>query len=118
MNFHNHRQSSSSKKFEYVEIGPANEIESGERIFVEIDGQPIVILNITGELFGIGDLCTHDDGPLGDGAVQGYEVACPRHGAKFDVRTGKALTLPAVVDIPTYPVRVINGQVEIGIRRD
>jgi len=118
MNSHIHNQSNSSNKFEYVEIGPADEIESGDRIFVEIDGQPIVVFNIAGELFAIGDLCTHDDGPLGDGAFQGYEVVCPRHGAKFDLRTGKALTLPAVVDIPTYPMRVINGQIELGIPRD
>ena len=118
MNSHNHNQSSSTNKIEYVEIGHENEIESGERIFVEIDGRPIVVFNIAGELFAISDLCTHDDGPLGDGTVQGHEVSCPRHGANFDVRTGKALTLPAVVDIPTYPLRVVNGQVEIGIRRD
>lgn len=118
MNSQNHSQSSSSNKLEYVEIGPADEIESGDRIFVEIDGQPIVVFNIAGEMFAIGDLCTHDDGPLGDGFIQGHEVICPRHGAKFDVRTGEALTLPAIVDIPTYPMRVKNGQVELGILRD
>ncbi|MCJ7658276.1 MAG: non-heme iron oxygenase ferredoxin subunit [Anaerolineales bacterium] len=118
MNSHNHNQSSSSNKIEFVEIGHENEIENGERIFVEIDGRPIVVFNIAGELFAISDLCTHDDGPLGDGVVQGHEVSCPRHGANFDVRTGKALTLPAIVDIPTYPLRVINGRVEIGLQRD
>ncbi len=49
------------------------------------------------------------------GELDGYEVTCPRHGASFDVRTGKALSLPAVVDIPAYPVRVVNGRVEIGL---
>jgi len=118
MNSPNHSQPNSSDQIEYFEICPANEIESGERIFVEIDGQPIVVLKIAGELFAIGDVCSHDDGPLGDGEIQGHEIVCPRHGANFDVRTGKALTLPAVVDILTYPLRIKNGRVEIGIRRE
>ena len=117
MNSPNPSQSNSSDQIMYIEICSANEIESGERIFVEIYGQPIVVFNIAGELFAIADLCSHDDGPLGDGEVKGHEVACPRHGANFDVRTGKALTLPAVADIPTYPLRVKSGRVEIGIRR-
>lgn len=100
---------------EFVSIAPETDIPNGERLFVEIDDQPIVIFNIAGQLFAIADLCSHDDGPLGDGELNGYEVVCPRHGASFDVRSGKVLSLPAVVDIPAYPVRVVEGQVEIGL---
>lgn len=100
---------------EYIAIAPISELSNGERIFVEIDKLPIVIFNINGEYFAIGDVCTHDDGPLGDGDVEEHQVICPRHGARFDIRSGKALNLPAVVDIPAYPTRVINGQVEVGI---
>ena len=105
-------------EYDFVEIGAADEIDSGERLFVEIDETAIVVFNILGELFAIGDLCSHDDGPLGDGEVIGYQIVCPRHGAKFDVRSGKVLSLPAVVDIPSYPVRVVNGQIEIGLPRE
>lgn len=104
-------------EYEFVEIGSADEIDNGERLFVEIDEIAIVVFNILGELFAIGDLCSHDDGPLGDGEVIDYQIVCPRHGAKFDVRSGKVLSLPAVVDIPSYPVRVVNGQIEIGLPR-
>lgn len=104
-------------EYEFVEIGSADEIDNGERLFVEIDEIAIVVFNILGELFAIGDLCSHDDGPLGDGEVIDYQIVCPRHGAKFDVRSGKVLSLPAVVDIPSYPVRVVNGQIEIGLSR-
>jgi 3-phenylpropionate/trans-cinnamate dioxygenase ferredoxin subunit len=90
-------------------------LENGERIFLDVDDLSIVIFNIAGELFAIGDVCSHDNGPLGDGDLEGYAVVCPRHGARFDVRTGKVLSLPAFVDIPAYPVRVVNGQVEVGI---
>jgi 3-phenylpropionate/trans-cinnamate dioxygenase ferredoxin subunit len=100
---------------EYASIGPGDELENGDRWFVEIGGLPIVVFKIAQQVFAIADTCSHDDAPLGDGEVQGYVIACPRHGARFDVRTGKALSLPAVVDIPAYPVRIRDGQIEIGI---
>ncbi len=102
-------------RIKYYPIASVDEIPNGERLFIEVNGEPIVVFNLAGKFFAIGDVCTHDDGPLGDGRVEGFEVTCPRHGAHFDVRTGKALTLPAVVDTPSYPVRVVDGQVEIGI---
>ncbi len=104
-----------SDKVEYVAVGPADQLSNGERLFVEIDKLPIVVFNIAGRLFAIGDVCSHDDGPLGEGELDGEEVICPRHGARFDVATGKALSLPAVVDIPAYPVRVVDGQIEVGV---
>jgi 3-phenylpropionate/trans-cinnamate dioxygenase ferredoxin subunit len=106
------------EKCDFVAVGATDELPNGERLFVEIDELPIVVFNIGGKLFAIGDVCSHDDGPLGDGDVEGLEVVCPRHGARFDVRNGKALALPAVVDIPAYPVRVEDGQVEVGVPRE
>ena len=101
---------------EFIPVASADEIPSGDRLFVEIDAEAIVIFNIAGKYFAIGDVCSHDGGPLGDGTLEaGFEVSCPRHGAHFDVRTGKALTLPAVEDIPAYPVRVVDGEVEVGL---
>jgi 3-phenylpropionate/trans-cinnamate dioxygenase ferredoxin subunit len=82
---------------------------------VDIDGNLIVVFNIAGEFWAIADVCSHDDGPLGEGELDGYEISCPRHGAEFDVRTGKVHSLPAIVDIPAYPVRVVDGEVEIGL---
>jgi 3-phenylpropionate/trans-cinnamate dioxygenase ferredoxin subunit len=82
-----------------------------------LGGQPIVIFNIAGEFYAIADLCSHDDGPLGEGRLEGYEIICPRHGARFDVRSGDVLALPAVVDIPAYPLRIVDGQIEIGLPR-
>ncbi|WP_299028182.1 non-heme iron oxygenase ferredoxin subunit [uncultured Thermanaerothrix sp.] len=101
----------------FLKIATLDEIPVGERLFLEINNEPIVVLNLGGTLFAIGDVCTHDEGPLGDGEIEGYQIVCPRHGARFDIQTGKALTLPAVVDIPVYPVRVEGNEVYIGIKR-
>ncbi len=94
------------------------ELPNGERLFIEIGKNPIVLFNIAGKYFAIGDVCTHDNGPLGDGEVEGMHIKCPRHGAKFDMRTGKVLSLPAVEDIPAYPARVNEGYIEIGLPRE
>ena len=105
-----------SDELEFVPIGELSEIPNGERLFVDIDGNNIVIFNISGKLFAIADLCSHDDGPLGDGEMESeYQIRCPRHGARFDIRSGEAKSLPAIIDIPAYSVRVIDGQVEVGI---
>ena len=106
------------EKVDYLEIAPMSELPNGERMFVDIGDTPIVIFNIAGKLYAIGDVCTHDDGPLGDGDIEGFNVICPRHGAEFDVRTGKVTSMPAVVDIPAYPVRVVDGMIEIGVPKE
>ncbi len=102
-------------KLEYIEIAPTDQIPDGERLFVELGGKSIVLFNLAGKLFAIGDVCSHDNGPVGDGEIEENEIICPRHGARFDIRTGKANSLPAIVDIPAYPVRVVDGMVEIGM---
>ena len=100
---------------EFIPIVPVEDVPDGERIFVDIDDQPLAIFCIAGQYFAIADVCSHDNGPVGDGILDGYEIQCPRHGASFDVRNGKVLSLPAIVDIPAYPVRVVDGQIEVGL---
>jgi 3-phenylpropionate/trans-cinnamate dioxygenase ferredoxin subunit len=100
---------------DFYEIAALEDLPSGERIFVEIGENYLVVFNIAGQLYAIEDLCSHDDGPLGDGELEGYQVACPRHGALFDVRTGKALTFPAVQDIPAYAIQVVDGKIRVGL---
>jgi 3-phenylpropionate/trans-cinnamate dioxygenase ferredoxin subunit len=100
---------------EFIPVAEVEDLPIGERLFLEIDNKPIVVINIAGGLFAIGDVCSHDDGPVGEGEIEGNEIICPRHGARFDLRSGEAVGLPAVVDIPAYPVRVVGGQIEIGL---
>jgi 3-phenylpropionate/trans-cinnamate dioxygenase ferredoxin subunit len=101
--------------YEFVAVAPVQDLPNGQRLFVQIDRMEIVVFNIANQIFAIGDVCSHDDGPVGDGELEDFAVVCPRHGASFDVRTGKALSLPAVVDIPSYPTRIVDGEIEIGL---
>src|SRR4030065_2161082 len=102
-------------KIEFIPVGSVEEMKEGGRLFIEIDEKSIVIMNIAGNYYAIADVCSHDDGPVGEGNIEGFEIICPRHGARFDIRTGKVIALPAFVDIPAYPVRLVGGQIEIGI---
>lgn len=103
------------EKCTFFEVAGTSELSPGERLFVEISGEFLVLFNLGGDYYAIADLCSHDDGPLGDGEVEDHQIICPRHGARFDLRTGEALTFPAVEDIPAYPVRVRDGFIEVGI---
>jgi 3-phenylpropionate/trans-cinnamate dioxygenase ferredoxin subunit len=95
----------------FVRVARADEIPPGEKKIVEVDGVLVVVVNLGGAFYAIEDVCTHDGGPLGEGNLEGHELICPRHGARFDVRTGDALTLPAFEAAPTYEVRVEDGDV-------
>jgi len=85
-------------------VAKASEIEPGHARRVEVDGVALLLCNVAGDFYAIEDVCTHDGGQLDQGVLEGSEIECPRHGARFDVRTGDALTLPAVVPVGTYAV--------------
>ncbi len=100
---------------EFVAVAEVKDLPPGERLFVQIDELVIIVFNIAGRLFAIGDVCSHDGNSLDEAPLDGFAVTCQRHGARFDVRSGKVLALPAVADIPAYPVRVTDGQIEVGV---
>jgi 3-phenylpropionate/trans-cinnamate dioxygenase ferredoxin subunit len=105
-------------KYEFIQVASVDELEDGDRLFIETEEQTIILLAVGESYYAIRDICTHDDGPLGDGDLDGFQLICPRHGARFDIRTGEALTLPAMIDAPVYPVRVVEGIIEIGVPLD
>lgn len=103
---------------EFLTIGTTDELQPGdEPLVVEINRKWIAIYNIGGMYYAIEDRCTHDDGPLAEGKLDGYIVECPRHGAKFDVRTGAVLSAPAFVDVPAYEVRVQGNDIQVGPKK-
>ena len=95
----------------FVRIARTDEIRPGEKRIVDVDGILVVVVNLDGQFYALEDVCTHDGGPLGEGELEDGRIVCPRHGARFDVRTGAALTLPAFEPVPTYQVRLADGDI-------
>ena len=92
---------------DFVKVATLSELPPGARKVVEVDGFAVALFNVDGEICAIEDACTHDGGPLADGdIVRPGVIACPRHGAEFDICTGKALTLPAIEPADTFEVKI------------
>lgn len=89
-------------------VARKSEIADGTTKRVTVGEKSVLLCNVEGEIFAIEDVCTHDGGALDQGELMGDRIMCPRHGAFFDVKTGDALTLPAIVPVETFKVRV-NG---------
>jgi 3-phenylpropionate/trans-cinnamate dioxygenase ferredoxin subunit len=103
------------EQYQFVVVASETDLPDGERLYFDLDGEPVVLFRLGDRYYAIGDTCTHDNGPLGDGDLEGHEVICPRHGGRFDIRTGKATRLPAFNPTSYFPVRLIDGQIEVGI---
>ena len=89
-------------------------LPSGDYAQVEVDGVIVAVFNVGGELYAVEDVCTHDGGGLAGGAIDGQQVICPRHGARFCLRTGAAMTPPAYEPVRTFATRVVDGKIEVG----
>jgi 3-phenylpropionate/trans-cinnamate dioxygenase ferredoxin component len=94
-------------------VAARSDIAPGTTLRVVADGVEILLCNVDGTIYAIEDVCTHDGGPLDQGTLEGHCVVCPRHGATFDVRTGDALTLPAVLPVPKFGVEVRGDDVYV-----
>jgi 3-phenylpropionate/trans-cinnamate dioxygenase ferredoxin subunit len=91
------------------------DVPRGQAIVVEVDGEEVALCNVNGEICAVANLCTHDGGPLGEGCLLGDQIECPRHGARFDVRTGVVKALPAILPIPTYEVKIEGDAVFVDV---
>ena len=98
---------------DWVTIAREGELVAGEWRTVDVDGTQVVVFNLGGELYAIEDVCTHDGGQLTGGHVEGDEIVCPRHGARFCIRTGEALSAPAYEPTATFPVRIADGAIQV-----
>ena len=96
---------------EFQRVAATSELSDPGKLLVEVDDQLIALFQVGGKFYALDDVCTHDGGPLAEGQLCGYEIACPRHGAKFDIRDGQALTMPATQPTRSHEVKVEDGQV-------
>ena len=98
---------------DWITVAQDGELKPGARKVIDVDGSQIVVFNLEGKYYAIEDVCTHDGGQLTGGEVEGDQIICPRHGARFCIRTGAALTAPAYEATATFPVRIENGEIQI-----
>jgi 3-phenylpropionate/trans-cinnamate dioxygenase ferredoxin subunit len=98
---------------DWISVAPASEFPPGTHRVVDVDGAQVAVFNLDGDYFAIEDVCTHDGGILTGGPVDGDQVVCPRHGARFSIKTGEALTPPAFEPVSKLPVRVEDGIVQV-----
>ncbi|MDY6942105.1 MAG: non-heme iron oxygenase ferredoxin subunit [Pseudomonadota bacterium] len=97
----------------WTDVAPAGEFPVGTHQVVDVEGVSIAVFNVEGTYYAIENICTHDGGTLTGGPVKGCEVTCPRHGARFDVRTGAVLSPPAYEPVDTFPVRLEHNVVQV-----
>jgi 3-phenylpropionate/trans-cinnamate dioxygenase ferredoxin subunit len=100
---------------EFVKVASRAELPPGSKALTEVDGRPIAVFNVDGHFYAIDDVCTHDGGPLAEGVLEGCEIQCPRHGARFDVRTGKALCLPAFEPVTAHRVELRGDDIFVAV---
>lgn len=100
---------------EFVTVTRVQDLPPGQVEVFEVEDEFVAVANVDGEFCAFADVCTHDDGPLVEGDLEERVITCPRHGARFNVCSGEVLSLPAVVPLPTYEVRVVDGEVQVRI---
>ena len=97
----------------FVTVARVGEIPAGGSKVVRMGDVPVAVFHVDGAYHALEDVCTHDGGPLAEGVLEGCEIECPRHGARFDVRTGAVLSAPAFTPVPTFEVRVVNDEIQV-----
>lgn len=99
----------------YVKVGRTSDVPQGRPEVFDVEDRQIAVYRLDDGYYAIDDICTHDGGPLADGEVEGQEVICPRHGARFDIKTGAVRAMPAVTPVESYPVRLEGDDLYIGL---
>ena len=97
----------------WLDVASIAELTPGTRRVLDVDGDAVVVFSLGGEYFAVRDRCPHDGGVLSNGELEGEVIICPRHGARFSIKTGTVLGPPAYEDIRTYAVRVADGKVQV-----
>ncbi len=99
----------------FIKVAQINDVQEGTAKVFNVGEVRIALCHVEDKFYAIADICTHDGGPLGEGELVDCQIECPRHGARFDVRTGKALCLPAVLGVPTYAVEVRADEIFVSV---
>ena len=98
-----------------VAVARITDLQEGHARVFQVEDYRIALCRVGSRIYAIEDVCTHDDGPLGEGRLDGFSMECPRHGARFDIRDGRVLRMPAAFPVRTFPVQEKDGQVYVEI---
>ncbi|MGE0386100.1 MAG: non-heme iron oxygenase ferredoxin subunit [Gammaproteobacteria bacterium] len=96
---------------DWIEVAAEADFVPGSRRVVHAQDTAIAVFNVGGHIYAVEDICTHDAAPIAEGMIDGTDILCPRHGARFCLRTGAALTPPAYEPIACFPVKVDSGRI-------
>lgn len=99
---------------DFQAVSKIADFPSNGRLSTIVDDRAVLVIKVADQFYAIEDVCTHDGQPLTDGPINGCEITCPRHGARFDVVTGKALCMPATSPVPRFAVKVEQDQIFVG----
>ena len=99
----------------WVDIGGLAELQATSRLEGDLDGYRVRVASVGGTLYAFEDRCTHDDSPFEDAPIEDCEIVCPRHGARFSLRTGEALSPPAYEPLRIFEVREVGGRIEVRV---
>jgi 3-phenylpropionate/trans-cinnamate dioxygenase ferredoxin subunit len=102
---------------DFLKVATVTDLPDPGKLTLEVEDSVVVLFHVGGRFYCLDDVCTHDGGPLGEGRLCGHAIACPRHGAQFDIRTGNPLTMPATVPTRTHEVKVEGGEVYVRINQ-
>jgi nitrite reductase/ring-hydroxylating ferredoxin subunit len=102
---------------DFVKVAESKDIEPSSMKAVDVAGEKVCIINIEGNYYAIGNVCTHMGGPLNEGTLQGFEVECPWHSSKFDVRSGQPTKPPARQPVSSYEVKVQDNNILVRKRK-
>ena len=100
----------------FVTVAKKDFLEPGELMYVEVDDEPVCLINLAGELYALNDVCTHEEASLSDGTIEGDEIECPLHGGAFNIRTGEPAAFPVAVAVETYKVRIVGDEVQVSVK--
>ncbi len=98
---------------DWIDVCDAKALANNENIVIDVDGCDVAVFKIDDEFYAIADVCTHDGVEIASGTLEGGEIICPRHGARFCVKTGEVKSPPAYENIDTFPVQVENGRIQV-----
>lgn len=101
---------------EWIDVVAESAMADGEHLVVDLDGYDVAVFKIDGQFYAIEDVCTHDGAEIASGELDGDEIVCPRHGARFCVKTGQVKCAPAYEDVATFAVRIEAGRLQVGVK--